>query len=348
MSTPETSAPGPGVPAPAWEAIAEALDANDRFLVTTHVNPDGDGLGAELGLWAYLRSRGKDARILNPDPLPPRYAFLAEEGEYEVYDPAVHDPVIEAAQVVIVLDISRWGRLAALGEKLSRCRALKVCIDHHPFEANGMADLYAVDLGASATGQLVYEMIRDRGHEVDRRMALGFYVSILTDTGSFRYSNSDPRAHRAAAELLPLGLDPYELYESVYGNSSLPRVRLLGEALISMRVEAEGRLFLLVLTRDMMARSGAIPSDTEGFVDIPRSIVGCEGVALLMEHEGGEVKLSLRSRSRIDVNRVAVALGGGGHVRASGATLDGPLEDAVERVVAELTRELARTDAGAA
>jgi len=336
------------MPAPAWAEIARAIEDNERFLVTTHVNPDGDGLGAELGLWVYLRALGKDARILNPDPIPPRYTFLGEEGDYEVYDPAVHDPVIEAAQVVIVLDISRWGRLAALGEKLSRSGALKICIDHHPFEANGMADLYAVDLGAAATGQLVYEMIRDRGGRVDRRMALGFYVSILTDTGSFRFSNSDPRAHRAAAELLPQGLDPYELYESVYGNSSLPRVRLLGEALTSMRVEADGRLYLLVLTRDMMTRTGAVPSDTEGFVDVPRSIVGCEGVALLMEHEGGQVKLSLRSRGRMDVNRVASGLGGGGHVRASGATLQGPLEDAVARVIADLTEELRRIEPGTA
>jgi len=333
--------PRPSPPKPAWKEIAQVFETKRRFLITTHVNPDGDGLGAELGLWAYLRSLGKDVRIVNPDDLPPRYEFLAREGKFEPYDPALHDPVIADREVVVVLDISKWERLEELGEKLRTSKALKVCIDHHPYEANGMADLYGVDLTAAATGQLVYEMIRDQGHPVDRRMATGFYVSILTDTGSFRFSNSDARAHRVAAELVALGLDPNELYESVYGNTSLARLRLLGEALRTMRVEEDGRLLLIALPRDVVNRSGAIPSDTEGFVDLVRSVKGCEGVALLTEREDGRIKASLRSRGTISVNRIAVQFGGGGHEYASGATLDGPLAAASDRIVEAFRRELA-------
>lgn len=333
-------------PPPAWEEIRHAIDRHRRFVVTTHVNPDGDGLGAELGLWAYLQSLGKEAVILNPDPLPSRYAFLAEHGTYRAYDPEADEALIEETEVVIVLDISRWERLGALGERLRDASARTICIDHHPFEANGMADLYAVDLGAAATGQLVYEMIRDRGHAVDARMALGFYVSILTDTGSFRFSNSDPRAHRAAAELLETGLDPNELYEEVYGNSSLARLRLLGYGLSHLRMEAEGRLVFLLLPRGAVEECGASASDTEGFVDIARTVRGTEGVALLLEREDGAVKLSLRSRGRINVNRVAAACGGGGHVLAAGATLPGPLEEAAARVRELLERELALLDRG--
>jgi len=340
--------PRPETPAPAWDEIRTALDRHQRFLVTTHVNPDGDGLGAELGLCAYLLSRGKDAVILNPDPLPSRYAFLSEEGSYRAYDPDADEDRIEQAEVVIVLDISRWERLGKLGERLRRAPALTICIDHHPFEANGMADLYAVDLGAAATGQLVYEMIRDGGHEVDARMALGFYVSIVTDTGSFRFSNSDPRAHRAAAELLETGLDPNEIYEDVYGNSSLPRLRLLGHALSHLRMVAADRLVFLLLPREVVRECGALPSDTEGFVDIARTARGTEGVALLFEHDDGTIKLSLRSRGRINVNRVAAALGGGGHVLAAGATLEGPLEQAADRVRELLEGELALLDSGSA
>ena len=333
--------PQPASP-PDSKEIHRAIDAHDPFLVTTHVNPDGDGLGAELGLCAYLQGQGKDARIINPDALSSRYEFLGEEGKYEVYDPETHGPVIDACEAVIVLDISRWERLGDLGERLRASRALKICIDHHPYEENGMADLYAVDLTAAATGQLVYEMIRERGHLVDRRMALGFYVSILTDTGSFRFSNSDDRAHRAAGELLSLGLDPSEVYEHVYGNSSLARIRLLGHALEHLRAEEEGRLILLPLSRQTMTRYGALSSDTEGFVDIARSVKGCEGVALLMERDDGAVKLSLRSRGRMNVNRVAVSFGGGGHVLASGATIPGPIGDATDRVLEALRGELAR------
>lgn len=335
--------PAPSAAAPDWTAIGEALDRHQRFLITTHVNPDGDGLGAELGLWAYLRERGKTVRILNPDPLPPRYAFLAEAGEYEAYDPAVHDAVIAETEVVVVLDISNWKRLGALGAKLAAAPAFTLCIDHHPFENNGMADLYGVDISAAATGQLVYEMIRHRGHDVDRTMALGFYVSILTDTGSFRFSNSDARAHQAAAELIQTGLDPNELYEQVYGNSSLARLRLMGRALQEMRVEDDGRLVFLVLPRALMEETGAQPSDTEGFVDIARTVKGSEGIALLMERGDGSVKVSLRSRGRMNVNRVAAAMNGGGHVLASGASVPGPLEAAVARVHAGLREELARS-----
>ncbi len=332
-------------PPPAWDAIRAAFLENDRFLLTTHVNPDGDGLGAELGLWAYLRSQGKDVRILNPDPLPPRYTFLAEQGEYAAYDPARDEALIRDREVIVVLDISKWERLGDLGTRLSKAQARKICIDHHPFEDNGMADLYGVDLTAAATGQLCFEMLRDWGETVDQRMATGFYVSILTDTGSFRFSNSDARAHMAAAELIQTGLDPAELYEGVYGNSSLARVRLMGEALRSMRVEDEGRVLLLVLTREMVARCGAHPSDTEGFVDIARTVQGCEGVALLMEREDGAVKTSLRSKGRISVNRVATTFGGGGHELASGATLEGPLEDAIEALLQAFRVEIARIDA---
>jgi bifunctional oligoribonuclease and PAP phosphatase NrnA len=332
----------PVMPSSDWREIGNAIDRHHRFLITTHVNPDGDGLGAELGLSAYLESLQKDVRIINPDGLPARYRFLDREAKYESYDPALHESFIEGCEVVIVLDISRWERLDALGERLRRRRGLTICIDHHPFESNGMANLYGVDLSAAATGQLVYEMVRDAGRPLDRRMALGFYISILTDTGSFRFSNSDPRAHRAAAELLAYALDPNEIYEQVYGNSSLPRLRLLGKALSELRTEEDGRIVLLVLPQAWLRETGAVPADTEGFVDIARSAADCESVALFLEREDGKVKLSLRSRGRMNVNRVAAQFGGGGHILASGGTHPGPLSRAVDEVTRALREELAR------
>lgn len=333
--------PVPTGPEPAWDAIGRAIDAHHRFLVTTHVNPDGDGLGAELGLWAYLRSLGKDARIVNQDPVGERYAFLDDEGQFEVYDPGRHDALIADREVVFVLDISRVERLGALGETVRAAGALTICIDHHPFEGNGLADLYGVDVEAAATGQLVFELIRARGHALDERMATGFYVSILTDTGSFRFSNSDSRAHRAAAELLAFGLKPSLLYERVYGNWSLGRLRLLGEVLRRMEVEAGGAILLLPIPHELVVSCGADPEDSEGFVDVARSARTCRAVALLLEKEDGTVKVSLRSKGELNVNRIAVACGGGGHLYASGATLEGPLERATDRVRELLVREAA-------
>ena len=159
------------MPRPDWPQIQNEIDRHRRFVITTHMNPDGDGLGAELGLSAYLESLGKDVRIINPDGLPARYRFLNQEAKYESYDPAEHESYIATCDVVIVLDISRWERLDTLGERLRQRSGLTICIDHHPFESNGMANLYGVDLGAAATGQLVYEMVRDRGRPLDRHGA---------------------------------------------------------------------------------------------------------------------------------------------------------------------------------
>jgi phosphoesterase RecJ-like protein len=323
-----------------WTPISRAIDEHDRFLVTTHVNSDGDGLGAELGLWGYLKSLGKDVRIVNPDALSERYAFLNRDGQYETFDPVAHRDVLADREVVFFLDFSRWERLGALGDAIRAEDALTVCIDHHPVD-RGPGDLNGIDVTAAATGQLVYELIRYRGGVPDRRMATGLYVSILTDTGSFRFSNSDPRAHRVAAELLDSGLDPAILYENVYGNWELGRLRLLAAALTSLRAEDDGRILLLSVPYRLLVECGLPMSDTDGFVDVARSTRGAECVALFVEREDGSYKVSFRSRGTVNVNHVAGEFGGGGHRNASGATLDGPLEAAQAAVLAALRRALA-------
>lgn len=330
-------------PAPAWSEIGRAIDVHSRFLISTHVHPDGDGLGAELGLWGYLRSLGKDVRILNPDPLPERYRFLDDEGQFEVYDPVRHAPTLAACEAAFVLDVSRPERLGTLGAALRGSGALMICVDHHPFEGNGFADLYGVDVNAAATGQLIYELIRGRGHSLDRRMAIGLYVSILTDTGSFRFANSDRRAHIAAAELLDYGLDPAALYENVYGNWSLGRLQLLGETLTRLRSEEDGAILVLTIPRERLLRCGVDPEEAEGFIDVARTARASRAVALLLETEGGAIKTSLRSKGSLAVNTVAARFGGGGHRQAAGAILEGPLDRAAARILAAL-REALRAD----
>jgi phosphoesterase RecJ-like protein len=250
--------------------------------------------------------------------------------------------------VAVLLDFSRWDRIGRLEGPIRNSGALTVCIDHHP-GTGGPADLNGIDTGASSTGQLVYELLRPLGHPFDPRMATGFYVSILTDTGSFRFSNSDPRAHRAAAELLAHGLEPSRLYEHVYGNWSVGRLRLLGRVLDAMRLEAGGRIILLPVPRESIDATGADSTDAEGFVDIARSAAVCRCVVLLLEQRDGRIKVSLRSKGTVDVNAVAGRLGGGGHLYAAATVLDGPLDAAARAVLAELVPALdAAPDEGAA
>lgn len=315
-----------------WNNIADALREKEHFVLCTHQNPDGDGLGAQLGLWEYLKNQGKSVSIINPDPLPTRYEFLNTEKQFQGYDQGLHDKVLDAAEVAIFLDFSRWDRMGApLEAKMRDIGALTVCVDHHPVE-DGPANLNGLDETAAATGQLAYELIRSMGGQLTPVMATGFYTSILTDTGSFRFSNSDSRAHRVTAELLETGIDPSVLYEKVYGEWELSRLRLMSLSLANMESLDEERVLLLPVTRQMIDDVGAHETDAEGFVDVARSVRTCECVVLLVEREGNQTKLSFRSKGRVNVQVIAESLGGGGHLYAAGATVSGNVQDARELV----------------
>jgi len=244
--------------------------------------------------------------------------------------------MIRDREVAILVDLSRWDRVGGPGPIIRAGRALTVCIDHHPPEDGAPADLNGIDPTAAASGQLIYELIRGRGHSVNRTTALGLYVSILTDTGSFRFSNSDSRAHRAAADLLVHDLEPSRIYERVFGSFSTARLELLGSALTTMRTAHQGGIILLSVSREMIEACGAHPSDAEGFVDVARSAGRCRVVALLLELEDGSIKVSFRSKGEVSVGAAASGLGGGGHDYAAGASLPGPLEDATARVLTAL------------
>lgn len=354
-----------------WTPVRELLDEPGLCLITTHINLDGDALGCELALALWLEARGRPARIVNSEPVPPRYAFLDPRGACEVYDPARHDGPIAAASLTVILDVSRWNRLGAVGDALAASKAPRICIDHHPEEGPIPADVAIVDPTAAATGELLFEMMTGgrlapvadtaRASRVgdapraapagagapappaDRLaddMARALYVAVMTDTGSFRHSNTTTRTHRIAAELLRHPIDTAGIFEEAYGSSSEPRLRLLGEALAAMEIQAGGAIALLVVTGEMMARLGAGPADTEGFAEFARGMRNCEAAAVLTEVAPDQVKVSLRSRHRVNVNRVASALGGGGHARAAGIAWEGTLADARAAVVAALLKAL--------
>jgi phosphoesterase RecJ-like protein len=241
--------------------------------------------------------------------------------------------------------MSRRHRLGSLEEPIAGLDATVVCIDHHPFEEEGMADLFGVDVTAAATGLLVYELIRSRGARPDHTGALGLYVSLVTDTGSFRFSNSDSRAHRAAADLLELGLEPAPLYDAVYGNWSPGRMALTGRVLTDLGVHADGRVVVVPVSRALLAETGARPEEAEGLVDLARNRRGCECLVLLLERADGSVKASFRSQGRVDVRRVARSFGGGGHVYAAGARVAGTFDEAVARATEALVRAVEETGA---
>jgi len=321
-----------------WNQVKRIIDTFENFVLTTHVNPDGDGLGSEIALAEYLKSIGKHVTIINKSPIAYNYLFLDPFHEILVYDPHQHQSLLEAAEAFFILDISDWERLREVGQFIQASPKPKICIDHHncPYQ---FTDIDIIDASVSSTGELVYELLLELKAPFNKRMAEAIYTCILTDTGSFRFSNTTPRAHHIVAELIQKGVNSREIYQNVYEQNSPSKMKLLGLILQNLNFECSDRLVWFNVTQQMLAQTRAASWDTEGFADFPRSIQGVEISLMFIELERSKTKVSFRSKGKIPLNSVAMKLGGGGHEFASGALLQYPLKDC-NKIVLEETRKL--------
>jgi bifunctional oligoribonuclease and PAP phosphatase NrnA len=319
------------------------IDAARTAVLLTHVTPDGDGIGAEICLHSYLVSRGIETRILNTDPLPTRYAFLDARGAVEVFDPARHDAFVRGADLVFMLDNSAPSRLGSVEAATRASRAVTICIDHHNI-VDPFWKVNIIDPEASATGEMVYRIVQALGGRPDFAAAQAAYVSLVTDTGYFRFGKTGPRSHEAAADMLAQGVSPPRVYSEVYERHTAAFVRLGGIALSGLRLEEDGGLAWIVLTHQQVADCGAEQEDTSDIVNELLTIDRVRVAVLLKELPGTRVKLSFRSKGPLDVNRVAQGFGGGGHTNASGAVVPGRLADLIP-VVLQPCRDLLRQGA---
>lgn len=313
-------------------AFAGAISPGQRVCLTTHVNPDGDGLGSEAGLAHLLRDRGVNAIITNPTPTPPRFGFLFEDlpGVDRTAE-AVKE--LRRADLIIVLDIGDLGRLGMLCETV-RDRGVPVgCIDHHVSSGILPPGPRYLDSGAAATGELIFELAMANSWRLMEPAARGLYVAILTDTGGFRFSNTRPRTLRVAAELLEAGVDPEEIYLEVYARAPEGRPRLFAEALQTLVVEPEHGLAWVTVPPGAIERLGVSSDDLDGVVEFPRSIEGVRMALLFREVSQGRIKVSLRSIGDVDVAAFAKRFGGGGHTKAAGLALTGSLAEVQSAVL---------------
>lgn len=316
------------------QKIQTIIQNGKKFILTTHVNADGDGIGSEVALLHYLRELGKDVHVFNHNPTPENLEFLDRRDELQLFDAAKHAEIVREADAVFILDISDWLRLRELGKLLQQISVTKVCIDHHPLEGK-FGDLDWIFTGASSTGEMMYELLAKLGAKLHGKMLEALYTAILTDTGGFRFSNTNPAAHRISAELIARGVKPHHIYQEVYEKQSASKIRLLGKVLTSLNFSLDGRLVWFTVTQDLMKATGTQPRDTEGFADFPRSIDGVELCLMFLETEKRQAKISFRSKGKIVVNGLANRYGGGGHPYASGALVDGNFQQVVQQVVEE-------------
>ncbi len=323
------------------------LLAHQRFVLTTHVNPDGDALGSELALAAWLAARGKEVTIINCSPTPFVFQFLDPEATIHVFDEGRDAGLINNADVIAVVDTNSPGRTASMEQFIRRSPALKICVDHH-LEPADFAEHYYIDPEATSTGEILYTLL-DCEHDqtLSPPMAQALYCAIMTDTGSFRYPRVDANVHRIVARLIERGADPVEIYRMVYDRWSNGRMRLLGETLGSLRLNGEGRIASIAITREMLQRTDTIESDTDNFTTYPMSIDGVTIGILFVEIPEG-TKISFRSRGEIPINLLAKEFGGGGHKNAAGATIRGKavatLRDGVLQAAEKYLTPQAQTD----
>jgi len=294
----------------AAKAIADLLMPGQRVCLTTHVNPDGDGLGSEVGLLHLLEAQGITAVVTNPSPTPPRFDFLFEDlpGADKSRE-AIKE--LRRADVIVVLDIADLGRLGMLGDTVRDRGVPVVCIDHHVSPGELPPGPRYVDPSAAATGELVFEIGRVNEWPLTREAARALYVAIMTDTGSFRFSNTHPRTLRIAADLLETGIDPESIYLDVYANAPEGRPRLLADTLQTLVVEPDCGLAWVTVPPGAIEQYGLTPDDLEGIVEHPRSIAGMRLAMLFREISQGRIKVSLRSVGDVNVAEFAHQFGGG-------------------------------------
>lgn len=321
-----------------WSLFVDFVRRSQHFLLTTHVRPDGDGLGSMLALAEALRQQGKTVQMTVASALPSRYDFMDPGKTVRRFQPPGNE--FSEANAAIVLDTGTWNQLGDFGTFLQTLAIPKAVIDHH-LTQDDLGAIRLVDTTAEATGRLVYEATLALGKPLTREAAQHLFIALAMDTGWFRHNNTNQATFALASALVHDGAEPTKAYTNLYEQSNLGRLKLTGLVLQRLQVTHEGRTaFTEVRLGDYEACS-ATPQDTEDLINYTRSMAGVEVGLFFMEQPRGGVKVSFRSQSRVDVARLAEQFGGGGHRLASGAILETNLEEARNRVLDAVALTLA-------
>ncbi len=324
-----------------FQKFKQALSDAKRVLISTHLLPDGDGLGAEAALFHYLKRARKACRVYNPDLLPKRYKFLDPKtqillgpGEVELWD---------TCDLWVIVDTNDPRRLGKLWGELSLRAKKIVFLDHHP-EIQGSHEIaypphamVVSDPSSSSIGELLHHLFLELDiAKINKDVALGLYVSVMTDTNSFRYARTTPMAHEIAARMIEEGVNPEEVYQHIYSSKEVSHLKLLGHMLQNVKITSGGRIAWLEMNLELRKKHGATADDTQSFLNQLLILKDAEVVCFFREEDDGQVRVSLKSKGRVVINRVAMDLGGGGHEYAAGLQVTGTLEKTVDTVIKKL------------
>ncbi len=313
------------------ENILLEIKKRETFLITTHINPEGDAIGSSLALAIALSSIGKKVSLYTSDPVPKVLSFLPHSDM--IRQVKVVDERFDAVIVVDCGDLERVGFLRADNIPAE----ILINIDHH-ITNTGFGTLNLVT-EAVAAAELVYQIIKRLGIPVTPEIAICIYTAVMTETGSFRYSNTNRDTFRMAEEMVGFGVNPWEVAEHIYNRNSMGRIRLLGQILANLDVSDNGKIAWVIVREQMYQDTGSTKEDVEDVINFPRSIEGVE-VAVLFRESNHNWKISLRSNGRVDVSALALEFGGGGHSMAAGFFIKGPLGDVMKKVITRVEKTL--------
>jgi phosphoesterase RecJ-like protein len=317
-----------------WPAFAELVNGHESFLLTSHIRPDCDALGSELGMAAVLEGLGKKVRIVNGHPTPPNLAFIDPDKKIESLSETLTPAEVLQGdfEVMMILDTSAWAQLGDMGDVVRGTQAQVAIVDHHVAEDDLNARLFK-NTSAEATGRLVCEAAEHLNVTLDAKASMAVYAAIATDTGWFRFGSTSATTYQWAAYLVEHGAVPASIYGALYEQETLGRMRLRGRVLARIETERDGRLAHTFISKDDFETTGAVPSDTEDLVNHLLAIQGTKVAVIFVEQEGGGFKLSFRSRCGVNCSEVASHFNGGGHKAAAGAFVAGELENVVKPVL---------------
>lgn len=304
-----------------FDKIKNIIQESNSVLLSTHENPDCDGLGSEIAIYYYLKSIGKDCKIINCTDMSSKYKFIDPEDIVQLYC-SEHDSWLDKIDLAIIFDIGNYKRLAQIHSLIRDCKN-KVSIDHHLSAKNSFFNHEIIDVDAPATGYIVWNFLNEVHPEAlkDSIVVNALYSAIITDTGSFRYSNTNPETHLIAASLLERGVQPNEIYQNIYENRTKSQIRLLAHVIDKIEYHASGEIACVTLYESDFEACDSNLSENEGMADFVRSIEGVEISFVVTEIDEEKYKISFRSRKKYIINDIAEQFSGGGHALASGATV---------------------------
>lgn len=314
--------------------IIQVIRENRTFFISSHTRPDGDSIGAQLALSSLLKRLGKDVYIANRDPVPAVYQFLPHSSDIHIIEKVEKD--FDVGFILDCSDLQRTGNIIDIKNRVK----IVINMDHHiDYELFG--DYNCVEPEASSVAEELYDLFKESHFGVTEEEALALYVGILTDTGRFQEANTTARCHEIVSELIKKEISPQLVAQKVYEARTGAGLKLLSLTLSTLEITARGKIAHFLITQDMYKETGAKEDEVEGFVNFARNVEGVEVGILFSETTlPNQIKVSFRSKGKVDVSKIAKLFSGGGHRNASGCTIQGSLEEVKQKIINAVSQEV--------